>query len=116
MRHARSSSPQHPDSSVTLSPPRGRLRRPLCVLLGAAAVTFGARAHAQAPAPYDSASLAALQWRDIGPFRGGRSVAVAGSATRPFEYYMGTVGGGVFKTTDGGVTWKPITDKYYGGT
>ena len=66
--------------------------------------------------PYDSATLAALQWRDIGPFRGGRSVAVAGSASRPFEYYMGSTGGGVFKTTDGGMTWKPTTDKYFGGT
>jgi photosystem II stability/assembly factor-like uncharacterized protein len=65
---------------------------------------------------YDSSSFAALRWREIGPFRGGRSVAVAGSAKRPNEYYFGTTGGGAFKTTDGGITWAPVTDKYFGGT
>src|SRR2546423_12728348 len=65
---------------------------------------------------YDSTAFAALKWREIGPFRGGRSVAVAGSPKRPNEYYFGTTGGGVFKTTDGGITWAPVTDKYFGGT
>ena len=65
---------------------------------------------------YDSTAFAALKWREIGPFRGGRSVAVAGSSKRPNEYYFGTTGGGVFKTTDGGITWAPVTDKYFGGT
>jgi photosystem II stability/assembly factor-like uncharacterized protein len=65
---------------------------------------------------YDSSLFAALEWREIGPYRGGRSVAVAGSAARPYEYWMGTTGGGVFKTTDGGVTWLPASDKYFGGT
>ncbi len=65
---------------------------------------------------YDSATLSALKWREIGPYRGGRSVAVAGSANRPWEYYMGTTGGGVYKTTDGGQTWAPVTDKVFGGT
>jgi len=67
-------------------------------------------------APYDTTLFNALEWRDIGPFRGGRSVAVAGSDKRPNEYWMGTTGGGVFKTTDGGHSWKPVTDKYFGGT
>ncbi|AHG89180.1 hypothetical protein J421_1643 [Gemmatirosa kalamazoonensis] len=70
---------------------------------------------APAQARYDSTLWAGLKWREIGPYRGGRSVAVAGSAARPYEYYMGTTGGGVFKTTDGGITWSPITDKYFGG-
>ena len=65
---------------------------------------------------YDTTALAALRWREIGPFRGGRSVAVAGSAKRPYEYYFGTTGGGVFKTIDGGITWAPVTDKFFGGT
>ncbi len=64
----------------------------------------------------DSTFISALKWREIGPYRGGRSVAVAGSASRPYEYYMGTTGGGVFKTIDGGITWTPTTDKYFGGT
>ena len=90
----------------------------------AAAILIGVSpARAQAPSapgmawsPYDSSALAALKWREIGPFRGGRSVAVAGSVKRQYEYYFGTTGGGVFKTTDGGVTWAPVTDKYFGGT
>ena len=64
----------------------------------------------------DTTALNSLKWREVGPFRGGRSVAVAGSATRPSEYYMGTVGGGVFKTLDGGQSWAAVTDKYFGGT
>src|SRR3954468_1076784 len=71
-------------------------------------------AHAQAP--YDTTAFAALKWREVGPYRGGRSVAVAGSAQRPLEYWMGTVGGGVFKTTDGGINWQATTDKYFSGT
>ncbi len=67
-------------------------------------------------APFDTAALAALRWREIGPFRGGRSVTVAGSDARPKEYWMGTTGGGVFKTTDGGSSWQPMSDKYFGGT
>jgi hypothetical protein len=57
-----------------------------------------------------------LRWREIGPARGGRSVAVAGSVQRPNEYWMGTTGGGVFKTTDGGQNWQPASDRYFGGT
>ena len=70
----------------------------------------------RAQAPYDSTAFAALQWREIGIFRGGRTVAAAGSAARHDEYWMGTTGGGVFKTTDGGNTWLPMTDKTFGGT
>ena len=89
------------------------------VLLLAAAIALPAPAHAQlsAPtAPVDSFALRALHWRLIGPFRSGRSAVAAGSVKRPLEYYSGTTGGGVMKTTDGGYTWKPITDKYFGGT
>ena len=67
-------------------------------------------------APYDTAAFTALKWREIGPYRGGRSDAVAGSSMRPWEYYFGTTGGGVFKTLDGGMTWTPVTDKYFGGS
>ena len=54
--------------------------------------------------------LGALQWRSVGPARGGRSIAAAGSPSRPFEYYFGATGGGLWKTTDGGNTWAPVTD------
>ncbi|MEL6658860.1 MAG: glycosyl hydrolase [Bacteroidota bacterium] len=51
-----------------------------------------------------------LKWRNIGPFRGGRSVASTGVIGQPHTYYMGSTGGGVFKTTDAGITWKNISD------
>jgi photosystem II stability/assembly factor-like uncharacterized protein len=51
-----------------------------------------------------------LRWRMIGPFRGGRSNAVAGIPSQPNVYYFGAVGGGVWKSTNGGETWEPIFD------
>ncbi len=68
------------------------------------------------PFSVDTTLFNALRWREVGPARGGRSVAVAGSAQRPYEYWMGTTGGGVYKTTDGGMNWQPVTDRYFGGT
>ncbi len=59
---------------------------------------------------YDSGLFNALKWRNIGPNRGGRSIACAGSSARPLEYYFGAVGGGLWKTLDGGTNWKPVTD------
>src|SRR5574338_1122215 len=61
-------------------------------------------------APLDSALLKSYRWRNIGPDRGGRSIAVAGVKGRPREAYFGAVGGGLWKTTDGGLTWAAITD------
>ena len=54
-----------------------------------------------------------LKWRNIGPFRGGRSVASTGVIGQPHTYYMGSTGGGVYKTTDDGITWKNISDKFF---
>ncbi len=88
----------------------------IAALVALGSVLSPARPGRAQVAPYDSTVFAALKWREIGIFRGGRSVAVAGSAARPNEYWMGTTGGGVFKTTDGGATWLPVTDKYFGGT
>jgi photosystem II stability/assembly factor-like uncharacterized protein len=59
---------------------------------------------------YDPSLFASLKWKNIGPNRGGRSIAAAGSDARPLEYYFGAVGGGLWKTTDAGQTWKPVTD------
>ncbi|NBO63764.1 MAG: glycosyl hydrolase [Acidobacteria bacterium] len=57
-----------------------------------------------------------LQYRHIGPFRGGRSVAVAGVVSQPLTYYFGATGGGVWKTTDGGINWESISDNQPFGT
>ena len=55
----------------------------------------------------------ALKWRNIGPFRSGRSLAVAGHANHPLTYYFGATGGGVWKTIDGGNEWFPISDSIF---
>jgi photosystem II stability/assembly factor-like uncharacterized protein len=68
------------------------------------------------PSPTPADPLKALQWRSIGPFRGGRVTAVAGVASQPLVYYFGATGGGVWKTTDGGINWEPITDGTVFGT
>jgi len=65
-------------------------------------------ASAQERPPQDP--LPALSWRNIGPNRGGRSITASGSPSRPKEYYFGATGGGLWKTTDGGTTWAPVTD------
>ncbi len=57
-----------------------------------------------------------LQFRSIGPFRGGRSAAVAGVVGDPMTFYMGATGGGVWKTSNGGTTWNNISDGYFGGS
>ena len=62
---------------------------------------------------YDPNLYKALQWRLIGPFRGGRVCAVAGVASEPFTYYFGATGGGVWKTEDGGLNWWCISDGFF---
>ena len=64
----------------------------------------------------DSVSLSKVRYRLVGPFRGGRSAAVAGSYKNRNTFYFGATGGGVWKTTDGGSNWNNISDKYFGST
>ena len=64
----------------------------------------------------DSKYLSGLTWRNVGPFRGGRSCAVAGVPGKPNLYYFGGTGGGVWKTSDGGNTWENISDGFFGGS
>ena len=63
-----------------------------------------------ARAAVDPTILGGYRWRNIGPDRGGRSIAVSGVRGRPNEAYFGAVGGGLWKTTDGGQNWAPVTD------
>src|SRR4051812_32896316 len=60
----------------------------------------------------DDPALKGLTWRLVGPFRGGRVLAVSGVVGDPFTYYFGGVSGGVWKTTDGGLNWQSISDKF----
>ncbi len=121
-----------------MSKPLSTLTRKVAVLLTFAAVPFlVSSADAQNPAPTPtprfapppqtspspkvSASttgkpsdpLKLLQYRLVGPFRGGRVGSVAGVASQPNVYYFGATGGGIWKTTDGGKNWSPIADNYF---
>jgi photosystem II stability/assembly factor-like uncharacterized protein len=58
----------------------------------------------------------AIQWRNIGPFRGGRSSAVTGVENKANLYYFGAAGGGVWRTTDAGNSWSNISDGFFGGS
>jgi photosystem II stability/assembly factor-like uncharacterized protein len=82
-----------------------RIASAVAFLLGAAP----ANAQQSAPA-VDPSQYSALRWRLIGPYRAGRVSAVAGIPGDPTTYYMGTPGGGIWKTTNAGVVWKPIFD------
>ncbi|NQZ78931.1 MAG: glycosyl hydrolase, partial [Ekhidna sp.] len=65
---------------------------------------------------YSSDLYEGMQWRSIGPFRGGRSAAVTGVPGKANLFYMGATGGGVWRTMDAGSTWQNISDGFFGGS
>ena len=83
----------------------------LC-LIALSAITV----YAQTQTPKEADLIKALQYRSIGPYRGGRSAAVAGVPSQPFVFYYGATGGGVWKTTDGGINWESVSDGSVFGT
>ena len=91
----------------------------ILILMTAAGIVFssaGRGASAQRerrPSGLDASLYKALEWRLIGPFRGGRATAVAGIPSRPSTYYFGATGGGVWKTEDGGLNWKCVSDGFF---
>src|ERR1035438_5034248 len=90
-------------------------RRRIVVFSGLGLLALAGFALFAQPAPpggqYPGTLLAGLKWRDVGPMRGGRSYAVAGIADQPDTFYMGSVGGGVWKTENSGHSWYPISDE-----
>lgn len=81
------------------------------ILIGLTLLLAAGKAHAT---PAADSAYSMLEWRNVGPNRGGRSIAAAGHADRPFEYYFGATGGGLWKTEDGGTSWRPVTDGQIG--
>jgi photosystem II stability/assembly factor-like uncharacterized protein len=94
------------------------LRFALILLAGAGLLVGSAGAAEEAengPEPaFDPKLFQALEYRNIGPYRGGRSTAVTGVRGDRLTYYMGTTGGGVWKTTDAGTTWRNVSDEDFG--
>ena len=86
------------------------------LLMLLACLGLGAIAEEKAKDPnqtMDPALFSKLEYRFIGPTRGGRVTAVTGIPDQPMTFFMGTTGGGVWKTTDGGITWNNISDKFF---
>jgi photosystem II stability/assembly factor-like uncharacterized protein len=94
--------------------------RGLCSVLSIFVIAGGAVYAATSPSPGVSATpspqidpklFSGMQWRQVGPFRGGRALTIEGVVGEPNVYYFGAVAGGVWKTTDGGANWIPLFDK-----
>src|SRR3954452_553518 len=87
------------------------MNRPSCFLLIALSAFALAYPHAQAAPPaVDPALFAGLSYRLVGPSRGGRVTTVTGVPSQPRTFYMGVASGGLFRTTDGGSSWTPVSD------
>jgi photosystem II stability/assembly factor-like uncharacterized protein len=82
---------------------------------GAAQSRDASNARAAAPEPFtvDPALLNALEWRSLGPHRGGRAIAVVGDPNDPLVFYFGSTHGGVWKTDDAGTYWRNVSDGFF---
>jgi photosystem II stability/assembly factor-like uncharacterized protein len=97
------------------------MRKLLSLLAWVLLIAGTALAQKKNPAPatasgYEEKFYHALEWRNIGPFRGGRSATVTGVPGKPNLFYFGSTGGGVWRTTDGGNSWENISDGFFGGS
>jgi photosystem II stability/assembly factor-like uncharacterized protein len=90
--------------------PRRLAQVGLLVLFPAAAA---GQARPAATSPVDSALFKVISWRNVGPLRGGRSVAVTGVPSKPLTYYAGYTGGGLWRTDDAGLDWRNISDGFF---
>ena len=92
-------------------------RKSIVLCLAFALALSATPIRAQTPAPAEKPDqLKALQYRSIGPYRGGRCAAVTGVPSQPSVFYYGATGGGVWKSTDGGINWESISDGSVFGT
>ena len=89
------------------------LLRAAVAVLALATVAIAAPASGDSAQAIDPALYQALEWRNIGPFRAGRTTAVAGVADQPTTFYIGSSGGGVWKTIDAGTSWHNVSDGFF---
>src|SRR5678810_667163 len=94
--------------------------RGFCSVLSVFVIAGGAAYATTSPSPSASTTptpqidpklFSRMQWRQVGPFRGGRALAIEGVLGEPNVWYFGAVAGGVWKTVDGGANWTPLFDK-----
>src|ERR1043166_863567 len=88
----------------------------VCLVFALTVSAFPIQAQNGNQQPKQSDLLKALQYRSIGPYRGGRCAAVTGVPSQPYVFYYGATGGGVWKTTDGGINWESVSDGSVFGT
>src|SRR6516225_4474274 len=86
----------------------------LAVFISPASVQSAGSPTPPPPGTIDEKLFNGMRWRQVGPFRGGRALAIEGVVGEPDTYYFGAVAGGVWKTTDGGANWVPLFDKEIG--
>jgi photosystem II stability/assembly factor-like uncharacterized protein len=84
----------------------------IIIFTALSAFFFPLNAQTSPTSTFDATKFEALKFRNIGPFRGGRSVAVTGVRNQPMTYYFGSTGGGIWKTEDAGMNWKNISDGF----
>lgn len=82
----------------------------LVAALTACGPAFAQETAARADAPIPDSAFTGFEWRSVGPAKGGRSIAASGARGRPYEYYFGATGGGLWKSTNGGTDWAPVGD------
>lgn len=92
------------------------MKAKLLIILSFFINTFSVAQTKPAGTPITEKLYQSLKYRNIGPFRGGRSTCITGVPGNIFTYYMGTTGGGVWKTNDGGTTWDNISDGFFNTT
>src|SRR5256885_6719632 len=85
-------------------------RTRMFALLSIALLFVAAWSHASFAQQFDASTYAGLRWRMIGPFRAGRVNGVTGVPGQPNTFYFGSVGGGLWKSTNAGRTWDPVVD------
>src|SRR5436305_264759 len=102
--------PKPTQSRSRLMPDRSIHRTATIIALSLLAAPVSGQGNTTARTPSGDPALRALHWRLVGPYRGGRTVAVAGDPAKPLVFYFGAVDGGVWKTTNGGQTWRNLTD------